>query len=441
MTPAQLLDLIPDSVRYRRRSIPEGENALIPWQQAVNILTPGDHEDGTFSELIYGTDDGKRAELPPGEDRERMKDLVNSNQRAFGLIEEGLARGAFQLPELTDFNQAFVSTYDIPTKLNEVSELRLIQTALHRAEGNTEAAADDLLMLLRMGEMVCNGDVLVSSYLLGSMSRKRASCRLISLIEEHPLPNHTRRSLRESVEQSLDIEDGLALSERVDFCSYTIPKFSLLQEDADLESLVDQLVDAYYDKQTTADWSPEDFSDEQISDAVREQRTQTRRQQILEILDGHPHPFDKRDTIRMAGGYVAERVSFSQLYDRDRSMELRDIWNSFILARFRDRQQSKVNRVWPAALSVGFSFDLFGEDPKAEARRLEVQPHMDPKDYAAIQPLTPKRLVEAKHQLRRVKNPVGIMLQPALCSIDVRNSVVEYRGQLRQIRDMLEADN
>ena len=139
--------------------------------------------------------------------------------------------------------------------------------------------------------------------------------------------------------------------ERVELCCYKLPRLESLPEGSDVESLVDRLLELYYSSWTMDDSILEDSFETRITPEIRERRIVTRREQLMSLLRGHPHPFDKAATIRRLSQDVAAYVSWLRSTKGRRCWKLYAAWRRH-MSQVGHRSERRVQRIWPTLLTA-----------------------------------------------------------------------------------------
>ena len=98
MVSSNLLSLVPVDARYERRLIPDADNALPLLVEAARHFRDYDQTGSVFADLMYGRDDGQPAEMPTGDDYDRVNGVLEANRQAFQLIDAGIRRSTLQMP-------------------------------------------------------------------------------------------------------------------------------------------------------------------------------------------------------------------------------------------------------------------------------------------------------------------------------------------------------
>jgi hypothetical protein len=132
----------------------------------------------------------------------------------------------------------------------------------------------------------------------------------------------------------------------------------------------------------------------------------------LKILEGHPKPFDKAATARVMDTMVAQTLGEIRYVERAGGLRL--VGKLHRLRRHYHRQWlRRRTRYWPAPLAPGFPYEsgLRG-DPESAPGQLAATISI------ARQLLTETALVTAREKLRRVQNPIGLVLAEHLLADD-----------------------
>ena len=156
MPQSRLVKYIPESVVFERAPLADEQNAYGSWLEATKSLYRPPDEEEVFWSLVYpDSETGEGMEYPTGKEAERVREILDKNQRAFELIDEGIARGGFQMPELTGIeeNKLFFSGIDNLISFHLVNVRRLL------AEGYCDAAVRTSLVLSRIGGLTESSSV------------------------------------------------------------------------------------------------------------------------------------------------------------------------------------------------------------------------------------------------------------------------------------------
>ncbi len=283
--------------------------------------------------------------------------------------------------------------------------------------------------MLRMGEMICNGQGDVSDYLAGEWIRKSAQASVRCLAERKEVPAGVLEVCLSAIDQSLRLPDGLAECLRVRLCCSALPQLDQLVPCDDLETLVDHLLETCYSGE------PID-SQETVPD---DGRVEWRRRHILSLLRGHPHPFDKPSTARLLAESVAHWVEDLDYPREPRTLDLVGQWRRFRRC-VRGRWWWRQTRWWPEQLTPDFPFEWMGVTDHARGKLAELSEDIedfDEKVFASMQPPTDADVATCRDRLRRVANPVGLILVAHLMPVDVSDCMFRYRAALQETRGAL----
>jgi hypothetical protein len=421
----------PDAV-YRRQPLPDDQNALGPWREAVKAFVPPDRDDPLWGSLIYG-EDGKSVAFPAGAEGERLRMWLDRNRSALDLLEAGIQRGRLQLPERHGNDVVDLDT-DVARHVVPLGQLFFVRAKCFHADGNAAEECRFLLEMLRMGEMICNGDGVVVHYLMGQWCRKSALNRIRMLANGSDTPVPVLRALLAAIEQSLAAPDGLSQSLRADFYYWALQKLDALADRGNLDELVDKLLETFYSRVYTFF----DASNEPQVATPSDGRLAWRREQIVSLLRGHPRPFDKIATVRHMGKLVAALIRSMDYTQRSRIFDLsyRLHYLLFSVHWRWCRRQPRGMRYWPAQLKPSFGVNCLGDSDDARAKLAEYHECLGAKWLAASQPPTEADVAQFRRKLRRVRNPVGWLLAAELMPTDILPFAWEYREALERIRTL-----
>jgi len=421
-----LLGAVGPRAVYRRVPLSDERNALGPWRAAVEqLVKPEDEADG-WGGLIYGSSEEEEGAALAAGQLAFARELLHRNAEALRLLDEGIRRGALQFPEFHDLEQVAPNT-QFACKLGEVARLPYIRSKLLAAEGDLAAAAEETLRVLRIGRMICGGDGQMLHYLIGLWIRSAALRGIGRLVARDDLPRPAVEGFLRALQAGLDGHDGLAQSLRVDFCTISLPRLARTVDDQDLETVVDRVLAVYY----TPRQPPVIPIDPAHSEDMAGEWLAWRRRQILKILEGHPKPFDKAATARVMDTMVAQTLGEIRYVERAGGLRL--VGKLHRLRRHYHRQWlRRRTRYWPAPLAPGFPYEsgLRG-DPESAPGQLAATISI------ARQLLTETALVTAREKLRRVQNPIGLVLAEHLLAFDYSPFMFQHRSMANQTRRLL----
>jgi hypothetical protein len=441
MPPSRLIEYIPPEAVYHRVPLDDDKNALGPWSEAINHLNYPDAEDDDddiiFFELLYGSDEtGERVDYPTGKKAERIATILENNRRAIELIDEGIKRGRLQFPEPRP--ETFLADKDVARDFVHIAQVRHVKIRSLLAAGEIRAACEEAVRLLRTGEMICTGEGLIFQYIMGCWPRNTGANAIHRLASEDEIPDDSLADLLTAVRRSLQREDGFIQSLRVDLCRGTLPILEQMPEATDVVTLVDQLLALYYSDQIFTDlMSVED--EDKVDPKVLSERLRWRREKILFLLDGHPDPFDKIATAELMGRLFAamirkiERSAKSNATDQDEGLD--DPLDA-VLGRIK---------IWPEQLTPGFWCDCLGEDEQARAKQREMIEFIESEGMENLKemqefyrPPTDTELARARKKLKKVRNPVGLLLvSNEIEGMTFNSELFSYRDILRQTEALL----
>jgi hypothetical protein len=425
----------PDAV-YRRVPLPEEQNALGPWREAIENYVPPDDEDQLWGELIYGAGrNGTPVAFPSGNEGDRLRALLDRNQRALDCLEEGVHRGRLQLPEECPGGNGAMLNAGLAIDVHHLVQMLWVKTKAFQADGDVLAVCRSLVEQLRIGEILCNCEGLVSDYLIGVWSRKSATNQLRALAVRDATPRPALVDMLSTVAHSIASTDGLAQSMRVELCCWVLPRIDKTPEGGELEDFVDQLLDVWY--------AHDSLSVEPTGEPQRvtpsDDRLAWRRRQIISLLRDHPCPYDKAATVRHLGELVAARIhSLSHLCRRRKVFDLGYRMNEVLFAlRWRPcwRRPRGIG-FWPAQFMPEYSVECLGPSEEARAKLAEISQYWSIRD---LKPPTEADIDRYRSRLHRVHNPVGWMLLEFLffTSVDVTGFVREHWTSLHGLHRVL----
>ena len=419
MSVESLLACLPPQAVYRRVPLEPDRSALEPWREAVQRFVKPEDEQDIWGELIFGSRENGNGEALLTVDPVLAQQVLGQNATALELLYDGVRRGQVQFPEVHALEQVSGDS-EFVYRLGELARLPFIRFKVLAAGGDWPAATDELVRLLRIGEMICNGEGQVLHYLIGLWIRSAAQRAIAQVAGHRRAPREVLGRLLEAVQRSLNSPDGLSQSLRIDFCGVVLPQFDRTVDDAELPAVVDRILEVYY--------APRQVDAEQPlasqSAASAAAWLSHCRQQIPRLLEGHPKPFDKAATARLMGEMIAEWVEDLTAIEKPGFLDFIGKFRRVRMRLHRD-QLAQTNRYWPEELMPGFPYESFN--------------NAGPPGGIAIQrkPATDEEILAARDDLRTVANPIGLLLVEHVLSFDYTAFMLEHRTKLKETRKAL----
>ncbi len=423
------LSSLPKNVRYQRHSLADAKNAIAYWRKAIELLPSEPAPEAASSYLLYGPEDPGAAE-PTEWDYVELAEWCQSADASMKTVDEGLRCDALQFPETNGFGTGWELVTELISGLRKISDLLAIRAKLLERNGEADGSVRELLKLYRMGELICNGEGLIVCYLVGSGIRGRALKQLAVVIQSKHLSSTVGRLARDRLLQAVRREDGLVQACRVELIQFGIPTIDRVPETSNCETLVDYLVDQLYETSLISDF---DDTHEKVSQSIRDERQLLRKEQLHQLLSGHPKAFDRGDTIRMLVQSTSRYISWLEFVMRSPNSRWRHRLRNMVSKRHRAKPSSDAIGIWPESLLPGFPFELFGEDDAAEAARREFSCSADGEYPPAWRPLSPSDLGVRNRKLRLVANPVGKILAAQQIAFDASSCCFEHFRSLQTV--------
>ena len=306
--------------------------------------------------------------------------------------------------------------------------MRCVSAKLLCAGQQFEKMTDEMIQVLRLGALLCDGEGTVLDQLVGFTVIGSALGWTQELADQSTFSSESRTRLLTEIQQSKPSTNGLIQSHLVDLSCCSIPMLEKVPENTDLKTLVEYLSEHWYNNTTMGDLLEdmgEEFADEQISPEVREARLGLRKRQMFLLLHGHPKPFDKEATARLVGEDTAEYIRcIDEGCDSPEPVDPRA-------------------GLWPEMLAPGYPLDSFGFDPQAIAEREELLDSLEPEERARyeqeLRQPTDAEIVALNPKLRRVENPVGQLLRNQLRPTDLSYLLSEHDRQLQATQKSLQS--
>jgi hypothetical protein len=269
---------------------------------------------------------------------------------------------------------------------------------------------------------------LLVDYILANGCRNTAMRAIRDLANRNDTPNTVLRECLTALEANQGREVGLAKRLQIKL-SYDLAKIDALPDGGELEPLVDRLLEVHYQSEILTIMPAE--TPEWI--VPTDDRLAWRRRQILSLLQGHPCPFDKIATVRWLGDRVADAI-----HDLSEEGPQQEQSSSGAAPRRRShhrrafRQWPRRMKHWPDHLAPGFLIGLLGPSEAAAKERAKMEEVMAAAQLASLAPPTEADIAVCREELRRVKNPVGLIVARNLLSVDCCHFAAEHQATLAE---------
>ena len=173
--------VLPEELRYERAKVPDEQNAILVWREAVTNWVRLDASVKGALSVAWRSD----AAAPDASQQNAIQSAVRSNSVALALLESSLAKSKSQWPELPSLGEE-------PTlpALADLLRLRLFQAHELRRQSRFDDAAQHLLGSLALAERAVGSDGLVIHYTIGRPLRSlvQQSIFLVALDPDCPEP-------------------------------------------------------------------------------------------------------------------------------------------------------------------------------------------------------------------------------------------------------------
>ena len=362
------LELVPPELRLEVKPLREEENAYPLWLEAGKAAVEIGDDDADLQEAFDGVlkADGV---FPGGEGGEGLKKLLRENQKALDLVKAGIARGHLQLPQVVSGSaeEHPGNTTKILLTYRRLCYTKIVQAKKLAGDGEFGRAGDELLNILRFGEVISDGDAYLIHYLvgvaiqsiglkglqwLGARAPEQVVERLLGALQSRPAKG-----------------DQFAHALQVEFGYFFL---------RNLDEFPDQ-------------GKPGEVAKTLVKD-LKGDGQEVLRKGLESLLEGHERPFDKPQTVRLAGDFFARLVKNAKLGWKGREPILRT-------------ESDAVLQVWPKELVP----DIWGGDPE---------------------PVSSETLSKARAALKEIKNPAGKLVVATLFQFGGTSSSMEQAVRL-----------
>ena len=447
MPQSRLVKYIPESVVFERVPLADEQNAYGPWLEATKCLYRPPDEEEVFWSLVYpDSETGEGIEYPTGKEAERVREILEKNRRAFELVNAGIARSGFQMPELTGIeeNKLFFSGIENLISFHLVNARRLL------AERSRDLAVRTSLVLSRIGGLTESSSVPILPILvlvIPGYNRTMSSVKRI--VADPKISDANLQELLALLKQQRKTIGCFCKGLQHDLCYETLSDLEHCPDDADIEEVVDAVLKEYYPDELYMHITTESNTDQKVLDpavqADLDQRLAWRRDKILFLLESHPCPFDKVATARQMGEQVAAmEASFWETFEAGES------YISDYTEWPADRARAELES-WPQHLMPSWPVDLLGDsrtvDRPKDATDEEAF-HADIIEMLAMAATgselssrpTHEELVEVRERITTVFNPLGnlILFHAFSTGRQLCNSRLEVNVQAKKLEGIVE---
>ena len=149
---ANIEDMLPDALRFKRTAIPEGENAYPLLMQACERFVG--EEDRDVVEALDSLASFERSATVEPETRARVREWIAVNAESLALVNSALERGRCQFPETQ-------SPEDTPSfvPMIRLSAMKAFGAKALAEAGDNGAAVAEITSIIRLGEMILGDGV------------------------------------------------------------------------------------------------------------------------------------------------------------------------------------------------------------------------------------------------------------------------------------------
>jgi hypothetical protein len=360
----RLMRVVDAEVAYDYSPLAAEKNAWPYWARAHEAYIS--YEDNEDLKRILDEELDEHDRWPSGNDRRRVTEWLRKNEAAKALIDKGISLGQVELPRKADVAGLSLA-FDEISLLRQLAYLKSCYCREALEERNPDTAAEEACSLLRMGSMVLQGQCMLVDYLVGMAvyAIGAAGVRRIGLCDGVD-DKIRRRCIEQLTAMQLRAED-YKQTLRVEFCSWFLPQIAAYPEGA----APAELARFYIECEDGEGFQPTE----------RQKRARQRFVDLTaQLLDGHPKPFDKDETVLLASRIKAESIrNVEQPWRKTNALAARTI-----------RELAP----WPVAAERELIWSGMYAAVDDEAKE-------------NIDPISKEKLSRARRQLRKVDNPFG----------------------------------
>ena len=416
MSPDLLEHVHPD-VRLRRKVLPDRENARFLWEEAARHLSPveiPEYEEFAARECMREQDLGYW--LPVGAAREKLREQIERNRRALETANLGLSLDRFQFPEPRG-GKYFAEDTALIDFCRSLARIRDFKARLHASCGEFAQAASELASELRTAELALDGDGITVTYLVGIACQSKALGNMRELARLPATPAAAIADMLAALERDWQGAEALSQAMRCEFRYYFLEQLAPLSACQSLENLVDVLLKSFYSNASML------YFDEKSCGPHHDGRSAWRRQRLLDLLAGHPSPFEAESTVSESSRSLAEIAC-----------RAKEPWRPG--HKRSDEDNLLPEDCWPTHLRTGFPYDMLGPGPEARKTVEELSESM-PEHACYWRVPDEADLAASREKLRQLDNPIGLLL--AESAIGTLPNCVDMLFRNRALREATKA--
>jgi len=219
----ELLKAVPEQLRGERKPVPDTDNAFIPWQLAVGALVEPEHP---VLEEAYEAALSEENLFPGGEQGQRLAEWIGVNRQALDYLDQGIARGNCQFPEVTGPDMAMPYLAD----MRKLARLKLVRGKMLAGWGDAAQASIEIADVLRMGHMTRHSEDVLITYLVGTAVEGIGLGGARWMADDRDASEPVLKELLKAIEPGRGPDKALALTMRTEFRAFFLSFLSQLDE-------------------------------------------------------------------------------------------------------------------------------------------------------------------------------------------------------------------
>ena len=281
-----LLECVDPELRYRHTPLAADKNAWPLWQEACkrHVEEPSDD---SFDDQHERFLEGRQVSL---DFLKRLTDWSSKNDQSRLLTDQGIARGAVKLPPATS-GDFFANDIDYIMNLRRLASSKNVLCRLRLHHGDVTGAITEANSVIEMASTVLRGECLFIDYLVGIAILTVGKASLERAATAPQASTGQARKAIATLSVARPRRDDLKRALRVELCRFFVPMIAKYPDTTSSDDLA-------------AHWLSEFDA---IADELLPKETRGLKKRIAltqSLLEGHPRPFDKKDTVRCASNLL-----------------------------------------------------------------------------------------------------------------------------------------
>lgn len=205
------------------------ENSFTLLEKTFGHLRP---EEGSALEPIFENAIDYDDPFPAGQELQKLKDWLQSKEKYIRIIDQAIQIGSIQFPPIDIEEPLFPKFMD----LRDASNVKLILARLHIEQQEFSKAFDDLLSVVKLGEMISSGQgAAIIHYMIGGVIEVSATNRLEKMCLNPEIDEKTLSGLLLKIKNSSRYDPILSTAFTEELNGFIVP--TIINEDKSISRI------------------------------------------------------------------------------------------------------------------------------------------------------------------------------------------------------------